>query len=642
MVSLKEKAQEEQHRYELEHEQWKRDCDALKVREQTWRAAELLRQQEAAARAEAARLEAARAEAARLEAERAEAMRAEAARVEAARAAEARRKDQQERQEREAARVRQRKHDKALIAVAAANEDAARLERWEAAQEEAKAAQLAADAQQVARSAAAAEVTAAAIAMEVAAEAAEAKAAAAAAKAAAAKAAAAEAKTAAAVEAATAEATIKASAAEEALAAGAPTEKTSTAKAATGAVGERTSAHKTPTAIAVEPPTPQPASGEPPAESSSSAHASKGDRIRVWWNEDEFYDGTVVDVDWRLDDRRDARRGKCNTRYRLRVHYDDGDVIWEDADETEFRVLPCEAQWKAAAAAAAPPASMGTQRNPVDLEPRPGARALPLREVSHEDQACYLPKYRLGLPITQTKRARLQLQKALGQSIYQPRASKHRVVFYNQPDVAWLQSHVSEARLRAALDCELNTGDGVGLVEPRAIRDSTDPAIAHPGELSFGTFAVRTLEAHALLGGPLLVYRGQLKTQDEYNKEVDADAARELEHLYTVDLARVPELTIDASHTRNAAALINDYRGRSPPAKANVRFIECYVDGRPMVIVDNPEPILADAQLLADYGEAFWREWPAVQARAASIRNAAARSVANALAATAAMVKIEK
>ena len=89
---------------------------------------------------------------------------------------------------------------------------------------------------------------------------------------------------------------------------------------------------------------------------------------------------------------------------------------------------------------------------------------------------------------------------------------------------------------------------------------------------------------------------GEIKTQTEYNKEVDADAAFEMDHLYTVDLQRVPNITLDASNARNVAALINDYRGRDPPATPNVRFVECYVDNRPAIVIDNMQAIPANGQ----------------------------------------------
>ena len=47
------------------------------------------------------------------------------------------------------------------------------------------------------------------------------------------------------------------------------------------------------------------------------------------------------------------------------------------------------------------------------------------------------------------------------------------------------------------------------------------------------------------------------------------------------------KLTVDASAQRNCAALINDYRGRDPPTEANVRVVECYVDGQLVILLDN-------------------------------------------------------
>ena len=99
--------------------------------------------------------------------------------------------------------------------------------------------------------------------------------------------------------------------------------------------------------------------------------------------------------------------------------------------------------------------------------------------------------------------------------------------------------------------------------------------------LAFGAFAARRLEQHALLDA-LLIYKGTVKTMGEYEEEVNRDMANETGHLYTMDPSHGDlgeKLTIDASAQRNCAALINDYRGRDPSAEANVRVVECYVDG---------------------------------------------------------------
>ena len=117
--------------------------------------------------------------------------------------------------------------------------------------------------------------------------------------------------------------------------------------------------------------------------------------------------------------------------------------------------------------------------------------------------------------------------------------------------------------------------------------------------------------------------------------------ANEMAYLYTVDFGRVPTLTLDASKQRNCAALINDYRGRGPTAEPNVRFLEVYVAGRPAILVDNFRAIPTGGQLLADYGEAFWKQWPSVQRRAASIRKEKERTLQKSLGVTASMVKLE-
>ena len=264
------------------------------------------------------------------------------------------------------------------------------------------------------------------------------------------------------------------------------------------------------------------------AEAMEMRYVWEGDRVRVWWDMSarEYYDGTVVETKWAL-----ANRGR-GTELQFRVRFDDGETEWLDADDEGFRVLPRQSEWKAAAATALPPASLGSQRNPMELEPHAGARALPLREISEADQARFLPQYRLGLPITLTKQAGVLLRKKLGRELYRPRGAVsqdmqlhvHKTLHVS--DVEEIKRRVSWVRLHAALDGQVNLGDGVGDVEPCAIRDAEDPALAPPNELSFGAFATRDLEAHALLdaSGPLLLYRGEIKTEEEYNEQVDEDA----------------------------------------------------------------------------------------------------------------------
>ena len=59
------------------------------------------------------------------------------------------------------------------------------------------------------------------------------------------------------------------------------------------------------------------------------------------------------------------------------------------------------------------------------------------------------------------------------------------------------------------------------------------------------------------------------------------------------------------------------------------------------MLVDNFRAIPAGGQLLADYGEAFWKEWPNVQRRAASFRKEKERTLQKPLGVTASMVKLE-
>ena len=87
--------------------------------------------------------------------------------------------------------------------------------------------------------------------------------------------------------------------------------------------------------------------------------------------------------------------------------------------------------------------------------------------------------------------------------------------------------------------------------------------------------------------------------------QIDSDKANQLDHFYYHHLLCHTELSVDASYARNGAALINDCRGRSPPVDPNVRIIEVYVDGCPILVVDNTKAIKKGEQLL---GEFDWYE----------------------------------
>ncbi len=148
--------------------------------------------------------------------------------------------------------------------------------------------------------------------------------------------------------------------------------------------------------------------------------------------------------------------------------------------------------------------------------------------------------------------------------------------------------------------------------------------LASPGSYAFGVYAEQYLEPHALLKGKsMLMYKGEVKTTAEFEKEVANDPGHEADHHYALDFKCIPSLTVDATHQRNVAALINDFRNRKGKRKRqkilpNVRFVECYFNGMPVMLIDNTRRIAKDEQLLLDYGEDFWKVAKAAAAQKAA------------------------
>ena len=202
-------------------------------------------------------------------------------------------------------------------------------------------------------------------------------------------------------------------------------------------------------------------------------------------------------------------------------------------------------------------------------------------------------QYRLGLQHNVTPAAREVLLRCNKRAPLVRQSREEQTLCVpplSPPEAGWAREVVARIdrqlpRIRAWLAGQGVFGDADGAIVPCAIRDANDPvrkAVGASG-LAFGAFAARQLEQHALLDA-LLIYKGTVKTMGEceYEEEVNRDMANETGHLYTMDPSHGDlgeKLTIDASAQRNCAALINDYRGRDPSAEANVRVVECYVDG---------------------------------------------------------------
>ena len=286
----------------------------------------------------------------------------------------------------------------------------------------------------------------------------------------------------------------------------------------------------------------------------------------------------------------------------------------------------------------------GDAEQSIELDPEIGAPPLiALSQLSEVDQRRFQPQYVEDAPLTERTPAGLATVNRCNQKhIKESRANPNVLVvpqIDSQRDLR--PSMLDEAALRAAIDPGGgNDGNGGGAVAPYAIRDPSDPAVAAPGRLSFGVYAERDLETHELLRIPL-VYAGVMKTTGEFDREVFEDMPNEMDHLYTHDLHCCRDITIDATHRRNCAALINDVRGRlrscptcgdgGPRVRAptecprckswvyavdrNVRVIEVYVGGMPILLVDNVKPLKAGEQLLLDYGNAFWERWDEMKER---------------------------
>ena len=177
---------------------------------------------------------------------------------------------------------------------------------------------------------------------------------------------------------------------------------------------------------------------------------------------------------------------------------------------------------------------------------------------------------------------------------------------------------LNKEKLMGALE-DTSIGDALGILQIGIIRDSTDPVAAPIGFHSFGVFAAIDIPQNALLEH-IVIYKGLLKTSDEYQYEVSSDVVNEMEHFYAFDLSCIPGIVLDSTKQRNVASFINDYRGRARDIEPNVDFVEVYAKGIPLVLIHNNRAIKKGEQLLIEYGDNFWTAWKDANIRSNSIK----------------------
>jgi hypothetical protein len=165
-----------------------------------------------------------------------------------------------------------------------------------------------------------------------------------------------------------------------------------------------------------------------------------------------------------------------------------------------------------------------------------------------------------------------------------------------------------------------------GQVTVGLINDMSDPVKMYEWIDTHGLFATDDIPAGELN----LRYVGEFKTDAEYNAQVDSDMGNEDKYLYTVDFSGgLCSLTIDATSVQGAARFINDYRTdvkkydkpENQSRSANVEFLEVVYKGKVNIAVYNRRMLSKGEQLLVDYGDSFWKEYPNVLRRMEGAQN---------------------
>jgi hypothetical protein len=170
-----------------------------------------------------------------------------------------------------------------------------------------------------------------------------------------------------------------------------------------------------------------------------------------------------------------------------------------------------------------------------------------------------------------------------------------------------------------------------------AIRDENNPAVRYEGtqvheKENFGLYALRTIPADTILGE----YVGTVQRYEDCQR--NADLETELNQTCYFDLIESQKwgdggkhkcplgdtLVIDPSLICNELVYMNDYRSEKMDGsrRQNVAFHEILVNGWPHIyaITKAKTEVAPGAELLTNYGQAWWENFRIVMRRQANLR----------------------
>eukprot|EP00741_Cyanophora_paradoxa_P007715 tig00001187_g7464.t1 len=165
------------------------------------------------------------------------------------------------------------------------------------------------------------------------------------------------------------------------------------------------------------------------------------------------------------------------------------------------------------------------------------------------------------------------------------------------------------------IKCNHPRGSNTSLIKLVRITNRFDPAYDFVHGNSFGVAAKEDMLWDPQCPIVLCEYVGEYDL--EYNSHLPVDVRFMRKSDMTLDVTERPgwpgsdgdnkNLLINANMKFNEAACINDVKGRRNKRFANVGFIEVTVDGWPRIFVILVRSVKAGEQLLAKYGESYWR-----------------------------------
>jgi hypothetical protein len=175
--------------------------------------------------------------------------------------------------------------------------------------------------------------------------------------------------------------------------------------------------------------------------------------------------------------------------------------------------------------------------------------------------------------------------------------------------------------------------------EMGAIRDENNPAVRYEGtqvheKENFGLYALRTIPADTILGE----YVGTVQRYEDCQR--NADLETELNQTCYFDLTESQKwgdgrnkcpigdtLVIDPSLICNELVYMNDFRSEKADSsrKQNVAFHEILINGWPHIYAITKRDVAPGAELLTNYGQAWWENFRIVMRRQANLQEIKAK-----------------